>query len=55
MFSYIIISAQKKALIAEELRKEAEQSGSLQKSLAKRSKKLAAKERKKKAWSTKDV
>ncbi|KAK3753370.1 hypothetical protein RRG08_005959 [Elysia crispata] len=52
---FFMKKSQKKALIAEELRKEAEQSGSLQKSLAKRSKKLAAKERKKKAWSTKDV
>ncbi|GFR69044.1 ribosomal RNA processing protein 36 [Elysia marginata] len=52
---FFMKKSQKKALIAEELRKEAEESGSLQKSLAKRSKKLAAKERKKKSWSTKDV
>lgn len=52
---FFMKKSQKKALIAEELRKEAEQSGSLHKSLAKRSKKLAAKERKKKAWSMKDL
>ncbi|RUS78549.1 hypothetical protein EGW08_013692 [Elysia chlorotica] len=52
---FFMKKSQKKALIAEELRKEAEESGSLQKSLAKRSKKLAAKEKKRKAWTTKDV
>ncbi|GFN94505.1 ribosomal RNA processing protein 36 [Plakobranchus ocellatus] len=52
---FFMKKSQKKALIAEELRKEAEQSGALHKTLAKKQKKLAANEKKKKAWSTKDV
>ncbi|KAK6997713.1 ribosomal RNA processing protein 36 [Biomphalaria glabrata] len=52
--AYFLKKSEKKALLETEMKKELEQSGNMQKYLQRKNKKLAAKEKRKSEWTTKD-
>ncbi|CAL1540961.1 unnamed protein product [Lymnaea stagnalis] len=52
---YFLKKSEKKALLDAEFKKELEETGKMQKYLTRKSKKLAAKEKRKNAWSTEDI
>lgn len=55
LFFFLQISAVKKALIDTEYQKELDESGKLQKYLARKRKKIAAHEKRKNTWIAKDL